>query len=490
MTDKIEVLIYNGYDAGPNGVDNTKKALSTTDFNVAMSGIINSSTLADKKVFILGGGDSGWSYLNNPNLVWKDIKKFVEKGGGLFATCAGAYAASARVVNPDGTNYYTTSKPQGLAPRVVSRVIEDEMLVTPFVWVGPECKQLGKEPVSQNIVHYRGPAMYAVDVNDPPIIFNLYNKKSHKNSYNLAGLVGDYYGKGKVILSGPHPELDPKDYTLIRNIVKWVAKTGSEIVTDENVSNDQIKITQTTFSDMSTRVDKYFKDRGLKSEDAYAGKISKHPGKVYLKPGEAGQYVTWEKWLDIRNRYWQFVNANKRAPGYIWIVKPTVTEPETTKGWILTGYFESDYQDTGYTCGPSSLEMVLSALGIEASESQLARLAGTTTEGTSHAGLYAAASKISSSVKHAEYSLSEIGWSGVTKKLQAGSEFIIHIMTGTLPNWEGDYGHYIFLVGVNVDEGLVRVFDPTKGSYTYTFNQIQTAMNQISQKSLLMFYKG
>ena len=134
--------------------------------------------------------------------------------------------------------------------------------------------------------------------------------------------------------------------------------------------------------------------------------------------------------------------------------------------------------------------MVLSAVGIEATESQLARLAGTTTDGTGHSGLYTAASKVNSSVKHTEYSLSEIGWSGVAKKLKAGSEFIIHIMTGTLPNWEGDYGNYIFLVGVNLDEGFVRVFDPTKGSYTYTYGQIQTAMNQISQKSLLMFYKG
>lgn len=475
---KINVLIYNGYDAGPNGVKNTKEALSTTDFNVTLSQTINTSTLTGKDVFILGGGDSGWSYLNNPNLVWKDIKKFVSNGGGFYGVCAGAYAASAYVVNPDGSNYYSTSKPQAVAPNVISRVIDDQMLVTPFIWVGPECKQLGKEPVQQNIVHYRGPAMMPLNEVDTPIIFNLYNRKSHKNSYNLAGLVGDYYGMGKVILSGPHPELDPKDYPLIRNIVKWVTKKGGSNVTDEDVSNDQTKISQATFSDMSTRVDAYVKNKG------------KNPSKVYLKAGGKWEYVTWTRWQDIRTRYWQFYEANKRAPDYVWIVKPAVTEPETPKGWTLTGYFQSDYQDTGYTCGPSSLEMVLSALGIEATESQLARLAGTTTDGTGHSGLYTAASKVNSSVKHTEYSLSEIGWSGVAKKLKAGSEFIIHIMTGTLPNWEGDYGHYIFLVGVNLDEGLVRVFDPTKGSYTYTYGQIQTAMNQISQKSLLMFYKG
>ena len=168
----------------------------------------------------------------------------------------------------------------------------------------------------------------------------------------------------------------------------------------------------------------------------------------------------------------------------------TPTPPTTLTGWVLTGMFTQDYQDTGYTCGPSSLSMVLSALGITASESNLAVAAWTNTSGTGHDGLRNATKTYAPNVTMTEHSGSSIGgWDGVAKKLNEGCEFIIHIWTGTLPNWSEGYGHYIFLQGVNVDTQTVRIFDPIKGNVEYSYNVINQAIANISQNSYLMFCK-
>ena len=45
------------------------------------------------------------------------------------------------------------------------------------------------------------------------------------------------------------------------------------------------------------------------------------------------------------------------------------------------------------------------------------------------------------------------------------------------------------IIYISVSEKKVRIFDPTKGDITYSFSTLEKAMNDISQKQLLMYCK-
>jgi len=225
-------------------------------------------------------------------------------------------------------------------------------------------------------------------------------------------------------------------------------------------------------------------ERWLQSDCPPSGLIgTANPNKVNLK--------------DAISRVQKYVKDKGQKPPKVWIYDTTIILPTDTSGWVLTGLYSQDYQDTGYTCGPSSAQMVFSAMGLSFNESQIASLAGTTTAGTSHEQLYSAMKKLYPSLDIAEYYLSDIGFDGIIGKLKNNCEIILHIRTGNLKTdangngvWSNDYGHYIFLVGVNPNTQRVRVADPTKGVKEFTYSQITSAINAVSnQKSVMVFYK-
>jgi len=206
---------------------------------------------------------------------------------------------------------------------------------------------------------------------------------------------------------------------------------------------------------------------------------------------------TMDQVLDSLLRYGRYRDVKGDEPPKVWIYDTTINLPTDTSGWVLTGLYSQDYQDTSFTCGPSSAQMVFSAMGLSFNESQIASLAGTTTAGTSHDQLYNAMRKLYPSLDIAEYYLSDIGFPGIIGKLKNNCEIILHIRTGPLKTdangngvWQGDFGHYIMLVGVNPTTQRVRVADPTKGVKEFTYNQITSAINAVSnQKSVMVFYK-
>ena len=51
----------------------------------------------------------------------------------------------------------------------------------------------------------------------------------HTKGY--AAIVGDTYGNGRTVLSGPHPELTPTNYTLLDNLIVWAANVKSPATT-------------------------------------------------------------------------------------------------------------------------------------------------------------------------------------------------------------------------------------------------------------------
>lgn len=239
-----------------------------------------------------------------------------------------------------------------------------------------------------------------------------------------------------------------------------------------DITNTATKILNATYHNMLKRYTTYKKTHSSNFE-------------IYTKPGLKGDYIYRKQFEDMIKRFNAWTNSHKGTePAYVTVKRSTTngTSIITNNGWILTGTYKGDYQDTSYTCGPSSTQMVFSALGKTVQEAYIAQLAGTGTSGTTHSGLAKAVEKIDPKIKITEYSYNGIGINGIANKLKGNCEFIIHIRTGQLKTdaygkwvWSNDYGHYIFLVGVNPTKGLFKVFDPTKGLHDFTLSQMKLA---------------
>jgi ABC-type bacteriocin/lantibiotic exporter with double-glycine peptidase domain len=170
---------------------------------------------------------------------------------------------------------------------------------------------------------------------------------------------------------------------------------------------------------------------------------------------------------------------------------------------VTTGYFQEDLQDTKYTCGPSSLQMALSGLGCSVSESQLSQWAGTTERGTTPEGMIRAVKRASEKcgikLKALNPSFKSTGWRKVTEYIKGGCEVIIHLVTYPYLHldykgnvvWRNKYGHYVYLVGVNLQEGLVKIADPTKGIRTFRMEDMERSIAAVTwANSLYIICKG
>jgi len=128
-------------------------------------------------------------------------------------------------------------------------------------------------------------------------------------------------------------------------------------------------------------------------------------------------------------------------------------------------------------------------------EGTIARIAGTSSNGTGPDEMVSAArsvgNRIGVPVNAHKASFGSVGWAKLAELVKDPNKGVImHIMTGTLPGWRGDYGHYVFPVGVDLAHHLVKIADPVKGVHTYTFAQYERAMGRVSQPSVLMVQRS
>lgn len=164
--------------------------------------------------------------------------------------------------------------------------------------------------------------------------------------------------------------------------------------------------------------------------------------------------------------------------------------------WQVVRSYSFDKQDTGYTCGPTSMSMGLTEMfpGTGSREAELARYAGTTTSGTGHEGLRTAFKRVLEMKGLAADSWEQDLSTMTAKQLGAhlaNPEIIVicHGMTGGWKEggWINNYGHYVYPIGVNTSTGQYKIADPTKGVITYSKAGFEAGLKMISQKSILMF---
>ncbi len=238
---EIKVLIYNGEYSIASCVAGIKNGLDTANannlvpgyyFTYATSTTITSTKLAGYNVVALPGGADGDYYVASSSISGTAIRNFVSNGGGYLGICAGAYSGVKTVVS----SYHGNYNGWGVAPHV--------MATRPWVEgdVPIQIQAAGEELFGYGgiitMAHYNGPAMYASG--GDMVTFATYADNSC-NSQGLGAIVGDYYGLGRSVIVGPHPELDPKYPDILGNLVVWAANfTGTSIDPSTTASIAQI----------------------------------------------------------------------------------------------------------------------------------------------------------------------------------------------------------------------------------------------------------
>lgn len=151
------------------------------------------------------------------------------------------------------------------------------------------------------------------------------------------------------------------------------------------------------------------------------------------------------------------VSAVVRSDYFSTKTTTTTTTTKTTTTPKLYSYLTSEGcsgmgQCTGYYCGPNSLQQMFYRLtGIKVSESTIAGVAGTTTDGTDHEGLNTAVSwfnkKYNKNIKITWKNFSDLGsssserWSALKNYIKNGAVFV-HLL------YRDQWGHYEVILEV------------------------------------------
>lgn len=243
-----------------------------------------------------------------------------------------------------------------------------------------------------------------------------------------------------------------------------------------NIDKTDTKLTSKQFEQMKSAVSTFKKRCG------------KNPTEVYITAGKP-EYISWQKYQLMLARY------NPKI-GYIYITVPA--DPNKLSGLIRIPGFYPDRQDTDHTCADSSLQMLFSSYDLKEDEEDIAVYAGTTSSGTSHEGVEAAIKKINKLTQfNFEWNwdnLSDLELIGIAKLIKSGKRIMLHIMTGDSTGWRfpdyiGIHGHYIVLVGVNVDNNTALIADPDRNVKYVPWSDIQKACGAVSQKSVFELWK-
>jgi glutamine amidotransferase-like uncharacterized protein len=243
-------VVYSGKGAINSCVIGVKNGLVNANNNYLVPGYrfsysttrtISSSILSHYDVLVMPGGTSGLNYVKTVSR--SVIRKFVSSGHGYVGICAGAYSGSKYV---DGL--YNA---WGVAPHVYSKHPYHEGNLRVSI-TSSGSKLFGYGGIV-TLVHYNGPAMYARG--SGVVTFATYTD-NHIGYKGYGAIVGESFYKGRTVLSGPHPELTPKNPGILSKLIAWAAKAAinnSLSVTSASPVNGAVnvaanKIIEITFS--------------------------------------------------------------------------------------------------------------------------------------------------------------------------------------------------------------------------------------------------
>jgi glutamine amidotransferase-like uncharacterized protein len=238
----IKVLIYNGKNADEDCVEGIKSSLNVANkkrlvpgyyFTYQTSPIINSAVLKYYNVLVVPGGDD---YINDDGQTISSInptavRNFVASGRGYVGICAGAFSGAKYTKGW----YYGW----GVAPHVYCK--GPEHVGNLSIRITNAGRNIFGYGGRKTTLYWNGPAIYA---NSKMITFAQY-ADNIIGSKGMGAIVGDYYGKGRSVLSGPHPELDPQLPDIVSRLIAWAANMPSQTA---------LKVTSTVPTHLKTGV--------------------------------------------------------------------------------------------------------------------------------------------------------------------------------------------------------------------------------------------
>jgi glutamine amidotransferase-like uncharacterized protein len=264
------------------------------------------------------GGSSGKTYINYVS--GSVIRNFVSTGHGYLGICAGAYAGSQYV---DGLY-----QGWGVAPNVRAKAVSYTGTL-PVTYTSSGSQLLGSSGTI-TLHHYNGAAMYGNGIT----YFACYADSS-TGYYGYGAIVGDTYGSGRSVLSGPHPELAPQNPTLLAKMIIWAANV-------KTISTNTVTLSQINVAAKSVKayVDAYHKlpasvtvgskvvttsqylylltssllriNSGLTTPVTIKSVSSPGINTVTIKSGN----IAKTEYITIANRINTYINANSKAPAY------------------------------------------------------------------------------------------------------------------------------------------------------------------------------
>lgn len=246
------------------------------------------------------------------------------------------------------------------------------------------------------------------------------------------------------------------------------------------------------FQEMEKKLDQFYFSIKIKE------KKSRYPN--FYTYNKLNVQIPKNAYMDAMKRLKIFQKRKGRNPQSIRINGAQIL---TKSSWEKEKNYHLEYQDTGYTCGPSTLVESLDNLGIETTEAHLSKLAGTTVNGTSHEGLKKAVAAVSKEtqipLRINYYYLKDIGYSGILKAIKDPKTVCgAHGRTGKRgweidfkkrKIWKGSFGHYCGIAGISIEKELIELSDPTKGFVTYTWKEFENGINLVGQPSILVLSK-
>lgn len=265
--------------------------------------------------------------------------------------------------------------------------------------------------------------------------------------------------------------------------------TLPSIATAKSPSGDSISenVLKSDYQDMAKRLIAYV-DKNKKIPNFVTTKKSKKKVKITLCIYAFAKIVS-------------YYGSHKAMPNYVTISSSffsSTTSSNKKYGHATRQGCDNMGQNTGYYCGVHSLQEVFRNLTNKVvPQSTIAIWAGTTTSGTSHAGLETAVAHFNKlygfNLSVTWKNLSDIGWSGVKKILESPDQDIIfHNL------YRDQWGHYevsnsISGSTVNVQNSLGSMCTSSCycGYQEYrSTSEFQRYMSGISQKSLMIIKRG
>jgi hypothetical protein len=175
-----------------------------------------------------------------------------------------------------------------------------------------------------------------------------------------------------------------------------------------------------------------------------------------------------------------FYSTNSRLPNYV-----SANPWPSTLGWVSLSHFTYHHQTTGYTCGPSSLLMALSAYDFTGvTESWLAQAASSNNDiGTTQTGMIAAVNAVNANYG-TNFSMTMekfTGWNVISSYIAQGTPVIVRVHS-----WLDTYGtHYVLITGINLQTGMVRLGDPSyNGKGTFSIYDVGVSVHEVTLSEL------